>query len=92
VPKKETPAVVRKHWQAMSKLFNGDVIYMKLLPLILEKAAAIRPADPLDPAATFGAIMNEAHMEKVLAYIETGSREGELILGGKRVYPPKKPQ
>ncbi len=24
----ETPAVVRKHWQAVSKLFNGDVIYM----------------------------------------------------------------
>ena len=27
-PEGETPAVVRKHWQAVSKLFNGDVIYV----------------------------------------------------------------
>ncbi|ABC28053.1 conserved hypothetical protein [Hahella chejuensis KCTC 2396] len=27
-PEGETPAVVRKHWQVVSKLYNGDVIYM----------------------------------------------------------------
>lgn len=27
-PEGETPAVVRKHWQAVSKLYNGDVIYL----------------------------------------------------------------
>lgn len=27
-PEGETPAVVRKHWQAVSEIFNGDVIYM----------------------------------------------------------------
>jgi acyl-CoA reductase-like NAD-dependent aldehyde dehydrogenase len=73
---------------AVTRLLIQDTLRDRLLPLILEKAAAIRPADPLDPTATFGAIMNEAHMEKVLGYIETGMKEGgELILGGKRVYP-----
>jgi acyl-CoA reductase-like NAD-dependent aldehyde dehydrogenase len=73
---------------AGTRLLIQDSLREKLLPLILEKAAAIRPADPLDPTTTFGAIINEAHMEKVLGYIDTGIKEGgELILGGKRVYP-----
>jgi acyl-CoA reductase-like NAD-dependent aldehyde dehydrogenase len=73
---------------AGTRLLIQDSLRERLLPLVLEKAAAIRPADPLDPTTTFGAIMNEAHMEKVLGYIETGIQEGgELILGGKRVYP-----
>ena len=60
----------------------------KLLPLVIEKASAIKAGDPLSPETRFGALMNEAHMEKVLGYIERGVQQGaKLILGGKRVYP-----
>lgn len=58
----------------------------QLLPKILQRVASIVPGDPLDTQTSFGALINEAHMNKVLAYIESGEREGaKLIHGGKRV-------
>ena len=73
---------------AGTRLILQDSVRDKLLPLILEKAAAIKAADPLDPGTRFGALMSEAHMNKVLGYIDSGISEGaKLILGGKRVYP-----
>ena len=73
---------------AGTRLILQDSLRDKLLPLILEKAAAIKAADPLDPGTRFGALMSEAHMNKVLGYIDSGISEGaKLILGGKRVYP-----
>lgn len=60
----------------------------KLLPLIVEKAEAIRAADPLNADTTFGALVNEAHMNKVLGYIDSGINQGaELLCGGRRVTP-----
>ena len=53
---------------------------------VVAKASAIQPRDPLDPHTTFGAIMNEAHMHKVLGYIESAKREGATLLcGGSQV-------
>lgn len=73
---------------AGTRLLMQDSLRDRLLPLIIEKASAIRAADPLDPDATFGALVNEAHMKKVLAYIDSGVTEGaKLLLGGKRVVP-----
>ena len=58
----------------------------KLLPKILERAKRLVPQDPLDANSTFGAMMNEAHMNKVLNYINSGTEEGaQLILGGRRL-------
>lgn len=73
---------------AGTRLLLQESMREKLLPLIIEKTAAISPSDPLDPNSVFGAIVNEAHMNKVLAYIDSGISEGaNLIQGGKRVYP-----
>lgn len=42
--------------------------------------------DPLDPATQIGALINTAHMEKVLGYIARGVEEGaEVLTGGERV-------
>jgi betaine-aldehyde dehydrogenase len=42
--------------------------------------------DPLDPATHVGALISQAHMEKVLGYIARGRREGATVLvGGERV-------
>lgn len=42
--------------------------------------------DPLDPATQIGALINTAHMEKVLGYIARGVAEGaEVLTGGERV-------
>jgi len=63
-----------------------DSIREKLMPKILEHAAKIQPKDPLDTDCEFGAMMNEAHMNKVLGYIEQGKADGaKLIFGGKQV-------
>lgn len=58
----------------------------KLLPRLLERTQAIQPGDPLDPNTTFGAVMNQAHMNKVLAYVSSGLDGGaELLCGGERI-------
>ena len=71
---------------AGTRLLVQNSIREKLMPKILEHAAKIEPKDPLDPSCTFGAMMNEVHMNKVLGYIESGKADGaELIFGGKQV-------
>jgi len=71
---------------AGTRLLVQDSIREKLMPKILEHAAKIQPKDPLDTDCEFGAMMNEAHMNKVLGYIEKGTADGaKLIFGGKQV-------
>jgi len=71
---------------ASTRLLVQESIKDKLLPKIMERAKRLVPQDPLDLSTTFGAIMNEAHMNKVLNYINSGTEEGaQLILGGKRI-------
>lgn len=71
---------------AGTRLLIQESIKDQLIPKILAKTAEIIPKDPLDLESRFGALVNEAHMEKVLAYIESGEQEGaELIYGGHRV-------
>ncbi len=44
--------------------------------------------DPLDPETRVGPLIEKAHMEKVLGYIQSGKSEGaKLVLGGKRIMP-----
>lgn len=71
---------------AGSRLLIQESIKDKLLPKILEQAAQLKPQDPLDPNTTFGALINEPHLQKVLGFIDSGRKEGaKLILGGQRV-------
>ena len=73
---------------AGTRLLIQESLREKLIPKIVEKAAAIKAGDPLDPDSHFGALVNEAHMNKVLGYIDSGLSEGaELILGGQRIVP-----
>ncbi|MDO5057224.1 MAG: betaine-aldehyde dehydrogenase [Lautropia sp.] len=53
---------------------------------VLERVARIRIGDPLDEATNFGPLVSFAHMEKVIAYIESGKAEGaRLLCGGERL-------
>jgi betaine-aldehyde dehydrogenase len=50
------------------------------------RTAAMRVGDPMDPNTQVGALISEAHMEKVLGYIGRGRAEGaHLLVGGHRV-------
>lgn len=71
---------------AGTRLLLQDSIKDKLLPKVLALTQQIVPSDPLDPATTFGAIINQSHMQKVLAYIEAGRKSGaQLLCGGRQV-------
>ena len=71
---------------AGTRLLLQAGIREKLLPKILKLTQALVPQDPLDPDTRFGAIMDRAHMHKVLGYIDSGKKEGaELLLGGHQV-------
>jgi acyl-CoA reductase-like NAD-dependent aldehyde dehydrogenase len=70
-----------------TRLLVHENVKEKLLSKIIERTAQLVPKDPLDPDSNFGAIMSEAHMNKVLSYIDSGKQEGaKLIYGGERVY------
>lgn len=73
---------------AGTRLVIQDSMRDSLIPLVVQKAKALIPGDPLDPKTNFGALINEAHLNKVMGYIQSGLDEGaELILGGERFYP-----
>lgn len=72
---------------AGTRLLLQEGIKDELLPKVIEQAAKLIPQDPLEAECNFGALVNEAHLRKVLGYIDNGLQEGaELILGGKQVH------
>lgn len=71
---------------AGSRLYVHDTIYEAFLDKVVACAASMQPGDPLDPATTMGAIVDQRQMQKVLGYIEAGRQEGaHLRLGGRQV-------
>ncbi|MDO4683234.1 MAG: betaine-aldehyde dehydrogenase [Lautropia sp.] len=53
---------------------------------VVERAGRIRIGDPLDEATNFGPLVSFPHMEKVIAYIESGKEDGaRLLCGGVRI-------
>ena len=69
-----------------SRLLVQNSVKDKLLPKIIAQAAELIPQDPLNPNTTFGAMIHEAHMNKVLGYIESAKQEGaRLVLGGNQI-------
>ena len=56
---------------------------------IKERVKRIRSGDPLSPETNFGPLVSEAHLAKVLHYIELGKQEGaRLLAGGRRDLTP----
>ncbi|WP_020500561.1 aldehyde dehydrogenase family protein [Sciscionella marina] len=70
---------------ANSRLLVHESIADDLLRRIAERAAKIRPGDPLDPEATMGALVDAGHADRVQRYIDQARSSAELLLGGNRV-------
>lgn len=69
-----------------TRIIMQEGIAMKLLPLMVEQAEAIKPGDPLSETTSFGALINKDHLEKVRRYIKSGLDEGATLLcGGETV-------
>jgi len=71
---------------AGSRLLVQEAIREPLLEQVGRIARTMAPGDPLDPATTLGAMVDETQTRRVLEYIDEGKREGaRLAVGGSRV-------
>jgi len=71
---------------AGSRLYVQSGIYDAFMQKMEAHAAAMQPGNPLDPAASMGAIVDERQLARVLDYIDSGKKEGAALrVGGKRV-------
>ena len=69
-----------------SRIFVQRGIYDKFVDAFVKKVEALTVGDPLDADTKVGAVVSEAHMNKVLSYIELAKEEGgEVLTGGGRV-------
>ncbi|SAK74540.1 betaine-aldehyde dehydrogenase [Caballeronia hypogeia] len=52
-------------------------------------AKAVSLGDPLSPSTTMGALINQAHKDRVLRYIGIGKEEGARLIAGEEPVPGK---
>lgn len=72
-----------------SRIFVERPIYEKFKEAFVAKVSRSKVSFPSDPEAKLGAIVSEAHMEKILSYIALAKKEGGTVLtGGNRVHLP----
>ena len=84
-------AMLGNFYSAGEVCSNGTRVYVerRVLPAFLEKLVArtraLQVGDPRDPRTQVGSLISQAHLEKVLGYIELGKTEGARVaVGGRR--------
>jgi aminomuconate-semialdehyde/2-hydroxymuconate-6-semialdehyde dehydrogenase len=65
-----------------SRIFVEEKIYPQFVERLVAEANKLRVGDPLEPATDQGALISQAHLEKVLSYIELARQEGGRVLCG----------
>ncbi len=72
-----------------SRILVEARIYEKFVAAFVERVKTLTVGDPLDDSSHLGALVSEAHMKKVMGYIELARQEGGTVLtGGKQVTLP----
>jgi len=68
-----------------SRALIHESIYDEFMGRCLERIAAIRQGDPLDPATQMGPQVSTSQLEKIESYVKIGEEEGaEVLIGGSR--------
>lgn len=69
---------------AGSRLLLEDKIYDEFIERLAKEAKRFKIGNALDYQTEFGPLINTAHRDSVLAYVEKGKKEGaRLVCGGK---------
>lgn len=72
-----------------SRIFVERAIYDQFVERFVAATKELRIGDPMDPQTDVGALISEAHLEKVLRYLELAKDEGgTIVTGGNRVGRP----
>jgi len=75
--------------QSGSRLLVHESIRAEVVAKMKQKFEAVRLGNPLDPVTTMGPMVNAAHQERVIAYIENGKCSAKLVTGGGRPASPE---
>jgi gamma-glutamyl-gamma-aminobutyraldehyde dehydrogenase len=67
-----------------SRLLVQKSIADEFIADLVERAAGMKPGNPLDPTAAQGAIVDEAHTAQVLGFVERARQDGDIRVGGQR--------
>jgi aminomuconate-semialdehyde/2-hydroxymuconate-6-semialdehyde dehydrogenase len=65
-----------------SRIYVEQERYASFVERFTERAARLKPGDPLEPTTEQGALVSSAHRDKVLHYIELARQDGGRILCG----------
>jgi aminomuconate-semialdehyde/2-hydroxymuconate-6-semialdehyde dehydrogenase len=72
-----------------SRIFVERSIHDEFVSRFVDATKKLRIGDPLDDSTDIGALISEAHLQKVLGYIDLAAKEGGTIAaGGHRVERP----
>lgn len=70
---------------AGSRLLVHEDVIDEIVDRLISRARAIRLGDPADPSTEMGPLATEAHMQRVLGFIDGAIKEGaKLVAGGQR--------
>lgn len=71
-----------------SRIFVEKPLYENFCGDFVERVSGLKIGDPLEAETNIGAVVSEAHMEKILSYIDLAQEEGGKILyGGRQIKP-----
>ncbi|WP_419906427.1 aldehyde dehydrogenase family protein [Hoeflea sp.] len=74
---------------AGSRLFVHKSVWDTLMPLVTEKAAAMKVGDALDPEADIGAVINAERYGEIRSYVAEAESQGAVFHTGET--PPEDP-
>ena len=73
---------------ACSRAIVDERVYDEFLRKLRERAGKITVGPTDNPDNWMGPVVNASAQKKILAYVETGRREGKIIVGGEAVPGP----
>jgi aminomuconate-semialdehyde/2-hydroxymuconate-6-semialdehyde dehydrogenase len=72
-----------------SRIFVERSIHDEFVSRFAEATKKLRIGDPLDDGTDVGALISEAHLQKVMGYIDLATKEGgTIVAGGHRIDRP----
>jgi acyl-CoA reductase-like NAD-dependent aldehyde dehydrogenase len=71
---------------AATRVLVHESMQDRVVAGLVEQAHEVRIGDPFADETTMGALINQAQLERVLGYIQSGREEGaQLVVGGSRL-------